>query len=367
MEVPNPRRILILSPPSTVLDTLLQALTTPPATTAPVPPPFPPPSPPLHHPIHTPYYRALIPIWTDQIASPPAFHAEWLALPGAADVVSAIGAWIVAFPQPSTTAELVSHPFHPSPTPLLSFHDPRLTPPRQHATQTLLTTVAAVITHHLSSADPFSAPAEPPALFAVALPQGQHARRPPLLTLDAAAWEDLCRGSGGWEYVDGGEASAGGRNEFGETTGLPRLLEALQAVEWDADVDADADVDGGGGEWGVGSGEEVSESGEGEGEGALEGVEAYEEGAMREPMLLAGAGAGTERRTASPEGEGASGGRALGDEGLDGMDGDGDGEVQALQRMMLKMQAVKELGADLPEGERRKMAARAVREVMRGV
>ncbi|MCJ1433218.1 hypothetical protein MMC27_002577 [Xylographa pallens] len=324
MEIPNPRRILILSAPSTNLDTLIQALTTPAPSTAPLPTsPTPTPSSPLHHHISTPYYRATIPIWTDHVPSPAAFHAEWLALPGASAVVAAIGAWVVAFHKPSSATEL-------------------------QATQTLLATIAALLTHHLSAS--FAA-TEPPALFAVALPHHQL----PRLALDAAAWEDLCRESGGWEFVDGAEgggAEEGARNEFGETTGLPRLLEGLQAVEWDA---ADA-------------AEGWEEEEEEEEMGALEG---WEEGGMREPMIAGDDGAdGPEGKTGGGDAEGGSGVEGLGGEGLSGDDDDDDGadrEVQALQHMLLKMQAVKELGADLPEGERRKLAAQAVREVMRGV
>ena len=44
---------------------------------------------------------------------------------------------------------------------------------------------------------------------------------------------------------------------------------------------------------------------------------------------------------------------------------EGDEDVLALEGMMLKMQAVRDMGADLPEGERRKLAAKAVRDVMR--
>ena len=53
--------------------------------------------------------------------------------------------------------------------------------------------------------------------------------------------------------------------------------------------------------------------------------------------------------------------------GEDGEDKEGDEEdgVEELENMMLKMQAIKDMGADMPEGERRKFAARAVRDVMK--
>lgn len=42
-----------------------------------------------------------------------------------------------------------------------------------------------------------------------------------------------------------------------------------------------------------------------------------------------------------------------------------DEGVEELENMMLKMQAIKDMGADMPEHERRKFAAKAVRDVMK--
>ena len=42
-----------------------------------------------------------------------------------------------------------------------------------------------------------------------------------------------------------------------------------------------------------------------------------------------------------------------------------DDEIQQLEGMMLKLQAIKEMGADMPEAERRKMAAKAVGDLMK--
>ena len=41
-----------------------------------------------------------------------------------------------------------------------------------------------------------------------------------------------------------------------------------------------------------------------------------------------------------------------------------DDQVQELESMMLKLQAIKDMGVDLPEAQRRKLAAKAVRDVM---
>ena len=47
-------------------------------------------------------------------------------------------------------------------------------------------------------------------------------------------------------------------------------------------------------------------------------------------------------------------------------DGDGgDDDVEELENMMLKVQAIKDMGADMPEAERKRFAAKAVRDVMK--
>ena len=54
-------------------------------------------------------------------------------------------------------------------------------------------------------------------------------------------------------------------------------------------------------------------------------------------------------------------------EGGEGEEDDGDVEVEALQAMMLKMQAVRDMDADMPEAERRRVARRAVQEIMKTI
>lgn len=49
----------------------------------------------------------------------------------------------------------------------------------------------------------------------------------------------------------------------------------------------------------------------------------------------------------------------------EGSDNGDDEGVEELENMMLKMQAIKDMGADMPEPERRKFAAKAVRDVMK--
>lgn len=110
--------------------------------------------------------------------------------------------------------------------------------------------------------------------------------------------------------------------------GIARLREALEAYEWDSGG-GDVDVD-----------ELEEELGLEDGFGA----EAAE--VEREMVGL--------KMAVRREG------------GEDEEDGEEEEEgVEELENMMLKMQAIKDMGADMPEGERRKFAARAVRDVMK--
>jgi hypothetical protein len=132
--------------------------------------------------------------------------------------------------------------------------------------------------------------------------------------------------------------------------GLERLREALEANDWEGadELGEDATLEG------------LDEDDE-EAEGSMGfGIDAAE---MEEEM------AGMKR---------AIYGGGLGEE--DEEDANQDQEVEKLQAMMLKMQAVRgkwpvssirtrltqtDMGADLPEVERKKLAAKAVSEVMK--
>ncbi|KAL9072120.1 MAG: hypothetical protein Q9161_003741 [Pseudevernia consocians] len=162
-----------------------------------------------------------------------------------------------------------------------------------------------------------------PLLVAVGMQQTMS----PSLEVTNEEWENLCMDYGSWEWIDGqldGKVESNGegkeKNEFGERTGIERLKEALEACEWEG-VDVDAISDDLGLEEGFGA--ETAE------------VE-------REMMGL---------KMAVNEAEGSEEG---GDEG-----------VEELENMMLKMQAIKDMGADMPESERRKFAAKAVKDVMK--
>ncbi|KAK2755057.1 hypothetical protein FQN54_006585 [Arachnomyces sp. PD_36] len=160
-------------------------------------------------------------------------------------------------------------------------------------------------------------------------------------------WEEslLEVGVFGWEVVvwdprEKGEEVRGRRNQFGELEGLERVKEVLEANEW-ASADDDEDVELDAARMGL-----LSDIDEGD-----EGFN-LEVGELEREML------GLKMAIEKGGGDG---------------DGESDGErdeekqVEELEGLMLKMQAVKDQGAEMPEAERRKFAIRAVRDILKDI
>ena len=148
-------------------------------------------------------------------------------------------------------------------------------------------------------------------------------------------WEDVCLNYG-FEYID---LSAKGTNEFGEKVGFERLKEALEANEWEDIGVSDDEIDL----------EEL----------LLDDEEGSDGFARDEAEMTA-------------EIFGVKAALSRGDDDGDGDEFEGLGEgrrqenqVEDLDRLMGKLMAVKESSAGLPEAERKRLAARAVNEVMR--
>ncbi|KAJ5756089.1 Alpha/gamma-adaptin-binding protein p34 [Penicillium manginii] len=130
-----------------------------------------------------------------------------------------------------------------------------------------------------------------------------------------------------------GEEKEKTRNKFGEYEGMPRVKEVLETHDWSAagedglDEDLEAELLGFDKEGGSGFGMEVNE---------LE----------REMFGL---------RMAIERGGG---------------DGESDGEeeedkVESMESLIMRMQSLRDMGAELPDSERRKFAAKAVQDIMR--
>jgi len=162
----------------------------------------------------------------------------------------------------------------------------------------------------------------------VALAVGMPQSTKPFLEKSFEEWEELCQESG-FEYID---LEARGLNEYSERMGIERLKEVLEANDWERGSGLDAGLDA----------EDSDGADETEENDTDFGIEATE---MRMEMLDA-----------------IYNNRGPDEEMED--DVNQDEEVEKLQSMMLKMQAVKDMGADLRAAERKAFAAEAVKEMM---
>ncbi|KAJ2902993.1 Alpha and gamma adaptin binding protein p34 [Zalerion maritima] len=162
---------------------------------------------------------------------------------------------------------------------------------------------------------------------------------------DADELDDACAAVG-LEFVHAA-GKEGGKNEFGEKIGMDRVLEALQANDW-ALVSLDMDD---------------NEFGEFEkGRDGKKKADADDEGEEKEfdPESL---DFGFDRK----DFEGLK--KAIWSGALEDDKGEeehiGEEEVEKLERMMFKLQAVKDMSSGLPEEQRKQMAKKAVGEVMK--
>ncbi|KAF3389489.1 hypothetical protein F1880_003475 [Penicillium rolfsii] len=161
-----------------------------------------------------------------------------------------------------------------------------------------------------------------------------------LFNLDLFGWEVV-----EWDPVEQGVEKT--RNKFGEYEGMPRIKEVLETHDWstsggaddldDADLDFGDDLE----EELLGFGRSAHTSGFGHEVQELE----------REMMGL---------RMAIERGGGD------GDESdIDPDEGDEELKVESIETLMMRMQAIRDMGSELPDGERRKFAAKAVSDIMR--
>lgn len=130
---------------------------------------------------------------------------------------------------------------------------------------------------------------------------------------------------------------------FSEKIGINRLKEALEAHEWEntenrADLPDDLQFN---------EDEKLSQS-------APDILDL--DSAAKQPILT--------KSDCEAHGDGKGSGSET---NTDSIEGEEDDQVQELENMMLKLQAIKDMGADMPEAERRKLAAKAVGDVMRKI
>ena len=189
--------------------------------------------------------------------------------------------------------------------------------------------------------------------LAIGMPGGSVSSLSSEMTVDAIVdeaasqeeWEEHCF-EAGFEYVDctgiaGRKEDGGGeRNEYGELTGLARVRESLEAVEWDD----------------LGDVGEVDDNVFTEQVDNPNGFEEEDAGFRIERQELEREFVGLKMEVAG------NGDEAAGVSGIE----DEEQDVEQLDVTLRKMLAVKEMSGHLSQAERERMARRVVSEIMRG-
>ncbi|KAH8664205.1 hypothetical protein BX600DRAFT_463981 [Xylariales sp. PMI_506] len=273
--------------------------------------------------LKTAYYTASVPIWLDLISTPSEWAESFLS-PEAKEVLDVLGGVVVVFPLPTKPQS-----------------------DEGEAAKELIRHVGTVVKEGLGGWNWDG--------VGLCLGVGE--------IDDVDEWDD-CAAEWGLEFVQVRAKSVESRNEFGEKTGIPRALEALEANDWSQ----------AGGELGSDFGDFEDPLGEDDLEdsdstkGAALDPESLDFGFDREDF------AGLKHAIWNP-------GQQQPDE-EDFLNGEpsnrtgtakdtkedvklDDSEIQKIEGMMRKLQAVRDMSAGLPEEQRKRMAAKAVNEVMK--
>ncbi|KAK2602577.1 hypothetical protein N8I77_009095 [Diaporthe amygdali] len=279
--------------------------------------------------LQTAYYTATVPIWLDLITTASEWAASFLSTE-AKEVLEVLGGVVVVFPVSSSTSA------------------------SQH--KDLIREVGRVVKEGLGGWE----------WDGVGLGIGI-GEVPHLDDLDM--WDEVC-GDAGLEFVHVGSSATSddAKNEFGEKMGIPRVLEALESNDWDsfATADEDGDMAALGDEMARGAGDE--DSIELDPENLDFGFDREDFEGLKKAIWEArieregddGDHQATDGKPSDPKA--ASNQTGNPDEGGDEL---GDEDIQKVEQMMRKLQAVKDMSAGLPEDQKKRMAARAVGEVMK--
>ncbi|KAH8161274.1 hypothetical protein CIB48_g6977 [Xylaria polymorpha] len=275
--------------------------------------------------LKTKYFTAEVPIWLDLISSPSEWSASFLSQE-AKEVLEVLGGVIVVFPLPvhSDSEE-------------------------GKASKDLIQHVGKVVKDGLGRLGWDG--------VALCLGVGE--------IDDVDVWDDCCIESR-LEFVQVRNQTTPSRNEFGELTGIPPRLEALEANDWEnsgvsdlgsdfEDIDAELEARK--------TRDEASKDPDGIGLDPEEldfGFDREDFEGLKRAIWSAGKdddGEDFMDGDSSTESKKKTEGEE--DESLD------DEDIQKMERMMAKLQAVRDTNAGLPEDQRKRAAAKAVAEVMR--
>ncbi|KAI1266411.1 hypothetical protein F5Y18DRAFT_358004 [Xylariaceae sp. FL1019] len=329
MDITNPRRILAVSSEDSVqhLVRVIKDLTgsTPEQTSTSL-------AGTTHNlPLKNAYYTAEVPIWIDLISSPSEWSASFLS-PEAKEVLEVLGGVMVVFPLP-------------------------MTPQSEEArsAKDLIDHVGRVVKDGLGGWEWDG--------VRLCIGVGE--------IDDVDKWEDCCA-EWGLEFVQVRKQLPPTRNEYGEKTGIPRALDALESNDWantaaddlgsdfediEAEIEADKERR-----------KQSNDNGDQDGpdldpESLDFGFDREDFEGLKQAIWSSGheddafMNSGKEDNSSKPkQGESRDKGD---DEALD------DEEIQKIERMMTKLQAVRDTNAGLPEDQRKRAAAKAVAEVMK--
>ncbi|KAI0452423.1 hypothetical protein F5B21DRAFT_483540 [Xylaria acuta] len=330
MEVTNPRRILAVSSADSVqhLSRVMKDLTgtTPEQTSTTL-------AGASHNlSLKTTYYTAEVPIWLDLISSPSEWSASFLS-PEAKEVLEVLGGVMVVFALPVHSQS-----------------------EEGKSARELIQQVGKVVKDGLGGWGWDG--------VGLCLGVGE--------IDDVDVWEDCCAESG-LEFVQVRNQSTPARNEFGEKTGIPRALEALEANDWEnasaddlgpdfEDIDAELEAR-----------EETGKDPEGTGLDPEEldfGFDREDFEGLKRAIWNAGKDDGEDLVGGDPDKQQKSG--VTEEEGEEGEEEEeeeeeslDDEDIRKMERMMAKLQAVRDTNTGLPEDQRKRAAAKAVAEVMR--
>ncbi|KEY67858.1 hypothetical protein S7711_04995 [Stachybotrys chartarum IBT 7711] len=275
--------------------------------------------------LKTAYYTATVPVWLDLIASP-AEWAESFLSDEAGEVLAVLGAVVLVFALPTTAAAADA----------------------ADQTRDLIRHLGRVVKDGLGGWEWDGVG------LAVGVGEG-----------DADQWDELCA-EAGLEFVQLAHGRDGEkRNEFGEKTGIPRVKEALESNDWEQLDAPEAASD-------FGNYEEPQETPQGSRDLDPESLDFGFDRADFEGLKKAiwnlndDPGADPAVSTSST----SSNHPNKGSTGPSAPDADAEGEIDEdevakVESMMRKLQAVREAGEGMSQDQRRRMAARAVEEVMK--
>ncbi|EXF78987.1 alpha and gamma adaptin binding protein p34 [Colletotrichum fioriniae PJ7] len=350
-------------------------------------------------PIKTSYYSADVPIWLDLVDSPAEWSASFLS-PEAKEVLTVLGGLVVVFALPSSSssssssssttttttttgpvpADVTATALAPAPAPAPA--PASSPPPSVEDTRALITEVGRVVREGLGGWGWDGVG------LGIGVGDG---------TVDE--WEDLCA-EWGLEFVQSVHADI---PSFPEKMGIARVLEALESNDWDAadDMDGpsdlDSDLDAAAGDLprktrplAGGTGGDDDDDDDDDDEFDLDDPENLDFGFDRadfeglkkaiwnleqepededEAAAAAGEGAAGTGKAASASKDGAATEepdakkkKQKSNEEKEDLDAE---DVEKIEQMMRKLQAVRDLSAGLPEDQRRRMAKKAVGEVMK--